>query len=206
VPKGKGSGYEREICTAFGMWWTGGERDDVFWRASGSGARAKVRGRSGRSTAGQHGDVCATDPIGAPLIALFTIEIKRGYSSASIHAMLDRPARSAQGPYDAFLEQAMESHKNAGSEAWMLITRRDRRDAMVWVPSHVIKSLREFGAFPRHPHPYARIDANVRKADGGIDVVRIAGMPLREWFALVNPTHVMSYHEAVVLEAMRRPR
>lgn len=44
----KGSVFEREICKALGRWWTDGERDDIFWRTAGSGARATCRLERGK--------------------------------------------------------------------------------------------------------------------------------------------------------------
>ena len=66
----KGSQFERTVCKDLSLWWTKGKRDDVFWRTSGSGARAKTRSKTGEKTFGQYGDVQATDPIGQPLICL----------------------------------------------------------------------------------------------------------------------------------------
>jgi len=42
----KGSSFEREICTILSKWWTNNERDDVFWRTAGSGARATTRSKN----------------------------------------------------------------------------------------------------------------------------------------------------------------
>ena len=77
---GKGSEYERTVCKRLSLWWTDGERDDIFWRTAGSGAWATTRGKKGEKTYGSYGDVAALDPIGEPLIKLVTIEIKRGHS------------------------------------------------------------------------------------------------------------------------------
>jgi hypothetical protein len=135
----KGSSYERTICKQLSLWWTHGERDDIFWRSSGSGARAKVRGRAGIGTAGQHGDVAATDPIGEPLIRAFTIEIKRGYSGASMQDLIDSPG--SKSTWYKFLEQAIESHIQAGSWSWMLITKRDRREPLTVLPYYNLGSF-----------------------------------------------------------------
>src|SRR5262245_2386383 len=49
----KGSKFERDLCRQLSLWWSDGKRDDVFWRASQSGGRAKFRGRRGLQTHGQ---------------------------------------------------------------------------------------------------------------------------------------------------------
>lgn len=137
--RGKGSSYERELCKLLSSWWTDGKRSDVFWRTGGSGGRAKVRGRGGYGTYGQHGDIAATDPIGDALINLLCIEIKRGYSSFSVADILYQPLQRGSKPpaaqkMDSFLEQTRESWKQSGSFAWLLIHRRDQRQPVVFMP------------------------------------------------------------------------
>ena len=136
----KGSSYEREICNKLSSWWVPG-RTDIFWRSAGSGARAKVRGRKGHNTVGQHGDICATDPCGDHLTRALTIEIKRGYSSSTIADVLDRSRGAAQQQIECFLQQTMESAAQAKSISWLLIVRRDRRDAIVFMPIKLMQKL-----------------------------------------------------------------
>lgn len=187
----KGSDYERELCGQFSRWWSGGKRDDIFWRAAGSGNRAKVRGRAGRNTAGQHGDICATDPDGAVLIDLFTIEIKRGYSGQTITDIIDKPAKAGVQCWDSFFDQVLESYEQAGSYAWMLINRRDRREAMVWHPRHVVADLRAQGAFgAAQPHPFVGIKATVRRGNNTYTHIDIVGMKLEAWLDAVTPHQI----------------
>lgn len=194
---GKGSDYERELCKRLSLWWTVGARDDVFWRCSGSGARAKVRGRQGADTAGQHGDVAATDPVGAPLIDVFTIEIKRGYSEYTFQDLIDRMAGGGVQEWEAWFRQAIESWEQAGSYSWMLITRRDRRQALVWVPPHTLRDLRGVGAFAGRPVPYVGMTFLAREKGGEPVVVEAAGMLLDDWLAGVGPTHVRTLAQEV---------
>ena len=74
----KGSVFEREICKELSLWITSGERDDIFWRTAGSGGRATMRKKSGKTTANQEGDVCATDPIGQSTCEHCYYRIKEG--------------------------------------------------------------------------------------------------------------------------------
>lgn len=186
----KGGEYEREICKRLSLWWTGNKRDDVFWRSSGSGARAKVRGRAGVQTMGQHGDVAATDPVGVPLIDLLTIEIKRGYSDNTLQDLLDVPPKGGVQEWGKWFAQATESAEQAGSCSWALITRRDRRCAMVWFPFTMLRELRSVGSFAgTKPCPFARVSVSVRGADGGTEL-DVAGMVLDDFLANVSPDHV----------------
>ena len=141
----KGSQFERSICKQLSEWWTDGERDDVFWRSAGSGARAKTRSKTGRGTFGQYGDVQATDPIGQPLIDLFTIEIKRGYGVTVLEAV-DKPGTAAYQLWEKWLRQVIQDHENAGSVSWMLITKRDRKETMAAIPIRMVHRLINCGA------------------------------------------------------------
>jgi hypothetical protein len=188
---GKGSAYERDMCRRLSRWWTDGARDDIFWRSSGSGARAKVRGRGGRDTAGQHGDVAATDPIGAPLIDIFTIELKRGYSEYTFQDLVDREIKAGVQEWERFIMQTIESHDQAGSLAWLMITRRDRRRALAWMPTFMLKELRGVGAFPGgYPAPLVRMKVTVRDSGKRLHRVDVCGMSLDDWLAEIKPEHV----------------
>ena len=137
----KGSSFERELCKDLSEWWTRDRRDDVFWRTAGSGARATTRGKRGRKTAGAAGDVCATDPIGDPFTRLITLELKRGYNAAHLHALLDRAPHAATQLYEDWLAQAERSAKNAGTPYWWLVHRRDLREAVLTMPLELAAQL-----------------------------------------------------------------
>lgn len=76
----KGPKFERDICKQLSLWWTNGKRDDVFWRTSGSGARATTRMKQKECTAFSAGDLGCIDPVGIPFIEQNLVEIKRGYT------------------------------------------------------------------------------------------------------------------------------
>lgn len=79
----KGGSFQNEIAKRLSLWWTDGERDDVFRSTQGSGSRFTVRKRGGKDTAYQGADMTFSDPVGEPLIKLFSIECKSGYSEKS---------------------------------------------------------------------------------------------------------------------------
>lgn len=192
---GKGSNYEREICKELSLWWTEGGREDIFWRSSGSGARAKVRGRAGRATAGQHGDIAATDPIGGPFIDAFTVELKRGYSEHTIQDVFDRMDQAGVQEWENFFAQTMESQQQAGSLSWLLFTRRDRRKAMVWTPQSTVNALRHAGAFSiGRPRPFIILHATVR-LNGVEQYLDVCGMQLEHFLTGVSPVDVKRYLE-----------
>lgn len=133
----KGQDFERLVCTMLSEWWTDGRRDDVFWRTSGSGARATTRSKAGKSTHASYGDILAVDPIGAPLLKVFTIECKKGYPKASPSELLEmvfRPPKILTCCYMKMLEQAHTAYLAAGSLTWALINRRTGREIMMAFP------------------------------------------------------------------------
>lgn len=143
MPKGqaKGSAFERRICQQLGLWWTRGKRDDIFWRSSNSGGRATTRHRRGKRTFGQYGDVQATDPIGQPLLDVCTIELKKGYNQHTIGDMLDKKKTAAQQKWEMWIEKAMDDSDAAGTAYFLLITCRDRRVPIVFLPRDFVSAL-----------------------------------------------------------------
>jgi hypothetical protein len=143
--KAKGGAFERDICKRLSLWWTDDERDDVFWRTASSGGRATQRKKKGKDTFGQAGDVQATDPIGQPLINLFTIEIKRGYKEATVTNLLDRlDTEKRPSPFEQFIHQVTTDKNIANSVSWMIIAKRDRKKIMVYMPWQVFKDVRQY--------------------------------------------------------------
>lgn len=143
---GKGSSFEREICKMLSLWWTGGERDDVFWRSSQSGGRATIRKRTGKTTAGSYGDIAAIDVIGAPLLQYITFELKRGYKQWSPFDALDvgkgafgRPR--AQQTYELFLQQMDTDRENSGSKFSVLVYKKDKREQCIALPTFLFREL-----------------------------------------------------------------
>jgi hypothetical protein len=129
----KGTPYERQICKLLSLWWTNGEKEDVFWRTSNSGGRATVRG----SLKNQHGDVTATDPIGLPLIEKVLIEVKRGYSRDNIQNVFDAfDTTLKEQQYETWFKKCDVDVKAAGikKNSWIIIVKRDRRADLVMMP------------------------------------------------------------------------
>jgi hypothetical protein len=134
----KGGSFERQFCYRLSEWWTGDADSCVFWRTSQSGGRATVRSRKGKRTSGHHGDICATDPCAEPFFKLFCLELKRGYSRCSIQDLLDRPKRAAKQEYEKWVEQAELSRKGSGARYWLIVLRRDKREALVMFPHGLV--------------------------------------------------------------------
>lgn len=138
-PRGRGKGprYERDVCRALSNWWAAG-RDDIFWRTHGSGARATSRAKSGKRTAGQYGDVCASDPAGAPLIAAITWSLKRGYADATLQDLVDYGGR---GPWAAWIAEAEKTALSADTPFWAVVSKRNNREAVMVIPRTLARRL-----------------------------------------------------------------
>src|SRR4051812_44502266 len=109
----KGQEFERTICKQLSSWWVP-NREDIFWRTSNSGGRATVRGKTGKTTKGQYGDICATDPVGQPLIDTIMFELKRGYSQFSIMDVIDKP-KGKRPTYGEWIDKISHTSKVAGT-------------------------------------------------------------------------------------------
>ncbi len=188
--RGKGSGYERQLCKEFSLWWTYDKRDDVFWRTSGSGARATVRNKSKKKTFGQAGDMQATNPIGQPLIDLCTIEIKRGYNSHPFSNMIEETAKATsntQQMYHEFIEQALLSSEAAGTFYWLLITKRDQRDAIIVMPYDLADKLKQQGSAIFKTVPRFIFHCTIGKSD---IKHKVFGIKLEDFFTTVTPRQI----------------
>ena len=192
-PKAKGSKFERDICKQLSLWWTGGKRDDVFWRTTTSGARATIRSKRGRGTKNQYGDVQATDPIGQPLIDLCTIEIKKGYSRNSYFDLIDKLPNETKQPYKKFIQQVIDQQCEAGTAWWLLITKRDYKETLIAMP---IALKRQLGTFAKlgSCRPSMRFTFDGRSRGFG---EKIFVTTLAEFFRVVSPKHIRYISENV---------
>jgi hypothetical protein len=168
----KGAAFEREISYALSHWWSGGKRDDLFWRTHGSGARATSRGKRGKQTAGQYGDICASDPAGADLLKLFTFSLKTGYARETLQDLVDDPMNPASRPsaWPVWVHEAMECSEQAGVPFWAVISKRVRRDPIIVLP----KKFRHEMGLPRKHEMYVALvgEVSVRKLSWFFDLSR----------------------------------
>ena len=187
----KGAAFEREVCVQLSEWWTKGKRQDVFWRTSNSGGRATMRSYSGKKTFGQCGDITATDPIGSPLTRLCSIELKRGYTYETFADLPDKPD-GAPSQWRDFLKQARREAKQGGNPYWLLIVRRDRREAMIYKPLRFFNQLRKVAPESWwNPRPDLCV---MMSAPLGNRVMQIIGLRLEEFFKRCSPSHIYEIH------------
>lgn len=136
----KGSAFERLMCRTLSEWISQGQRSDVFWRSSQSGGRAKIRGRKGLQTFGQHGDITALHPIGIPFLQKVTVELKNGYSKLSIQDLIDR-SKAKLHQIEEWFEQVGESQTQGEADHWMLIWKRNASSPLLFTDHRVYDYL-----------------------------------------------------------------
>lgn len=143
---GKGPKFEREICGILSLWFTEGRRDDLFWRTAGSGSRATTRSKRKIRTFGSYGDIGAVDPLGLPLLDVFTISLKDGYRDTHASALLDKPNKGVF-ELEKWFAEIQAQHEQAGSISWLLIHKRKGRAAVVYIHDRIMTQL-NFGVAP----------------------------------------------------------
>ena len=188
----KGGDFEREVCKLLSKWWTNGERDDIFWRSSQSGGRATQRAKFGKRTYGSYGDIAAVDPIGEPLLKLFTIELKRGSSHSSPGDLLDFKAANASHPWAKCIQQAARSAEDAKSVGWMMICRRDHRRSVVFLESRIFKFLREGNPIAgRFPMMSFHLTICKEEESNLGDHYHFVGLPLDTFLTRITPQKII---------------
>lgn len=77
--KGKtiGNNFQWEVCKKLSL--SVSNKDDIFQPTPSSGARGTRRKKTQETQATQHGDITYENPIGKPLIDIWSIETKTGY-------------------------------------------------------------------------------------------------------------------------------
>jgi hypothetical protein len=190
----KGTIYERTIARQLSEWWSDGRDSDWFWRIPGSGGRATRRGRRDQRTSGQYGDIEATNPKANSLLRLFTIEIKRGYNKFTPFDMIDKSDGAAVQTYESWIIQAIEASEYARTPLWMLISRRDQRNAVVCFPQNLLTRLasKECGSFHGllAVSPRMQMTVQVRKTQQITLTCTVVMMKLDDFFLVVSPRDI----------------
>ena len=182
------------MCKLLSRWWTHNQTDNVLWRSSQSGGRATTRRKKGLSTEVHTNDICATDPIAFPLMKAFSIEVKRGYKGAVLSDLMDVSCTAlTKQPYEEWLEQARNGMIMSKSLYWMLIHRRDKREATIVMPAAVFT--------PETIHPDTILKQHIeflrmrwisRQTDEATPLIQLR---LEDFLRCVTPDHVRALVE-----------
>jgi hypothetical protein len=114
--------------------------------------------------------------------------MKRGYSGSTIFEMLDKPDSAARQFWEKCYSQVRQDQQNAGSLGWMIIHKRDRREATVYFPSSLASQIipKPMGA----PH----LRGSVRSKGG--DLIRTFCMRLDDFQQVVSPKSIRALVES----------
>lgn len=126
----KGGQFERDVSVRLSNWWSQGTDDSWFWRSQTSGGRATQRRKQNKNTENAVGDIAAQHPEAMKLLQLTTIELKRGYPTATVSDILDIAPTSKSSLWP-LMNQAIEQADNAKTRYWWLIHKRDRRQPLI---------------------------------------------------------------------------
>lgn len=139
----KGPRFEREQAVTYSLWWTDNERDDIFWRTDGSGSRATNRARKGKKTRFQYGDMTFTDPIGQPLIDIFSFEFKFYYRYSMLGVFHNV---SFDHDWLKFWAKAWRDAEESGRRS-MLVTKMSYGEPICWVEMSTMSRLIHVAGF-----------------------------------------------------------
>jgi hypothetical protein len=115
------------------------------------------------------------------LVQNFTIELKRGSSYGHPGDLIDMRLKDSKHPWLRCLRQTVAAHKRAGTQGWMMICRRDRREPVVYMD---LKSFRLLLFTPVVAQvPYVKF-CLVKPA--------FAGILLDEFLSLVTPQQIIN--------------
>ena len=102
------------------------------------------------------------DPTGQPFMDLCIIEMKRGYTETTMQEVLDKPAHkdNKKGLFELWIAQAKRSRVEAGARYWLLITRRNLRGTIVYMPKRFAELFTEYGSPILKYRPNATLSIN----------------------------------------------
>jgi len=154
---GKGENFERKVCKELSMWWTHNRDDSIFWRTSQSGGRRTQRQKKGNRTPYSAGDVGLLNPIGAPFLDFFVVELKRGFTKTIDTLSFVDWRFKKNGPILLqWFEKAEKERKEDGRFGVLLIFKRDRHLRCVMINKDLFVKIKKIrGTSP--PTPYATI-------------------------------------------------
>lgn len=179
-PSKKGPPFERDTCRELSRWWLDNEREDIFWRTSGSGARATTRRKQGKKTRYEYGDISFRDPVGKLFIDYFLIELKRGYTKdISVLDMVDK----ASGKDTVLLQwwkKAEDEKKFAERKYSIIIFRRNSRVSCIMMEGKL------FNIFQNECGEFYSDEIIIYRTKKRLTIIT-----LRDFFDWVSPATIM---------------
>lgn len=186
----KGSDFERWLSIALSGWWSNGERSDIFWRSTTSGARATTRRKGGKRTAGSAGDITAIDPIGNPLTDLVVIEAKNGYNRDSMHDLFDVSNKHGAQQFEKWYAKILDAQEINSTPYWVLIWKRTQRVPLIYMPNTLFRQLVDLGCQLHNATPQMRLVLKMESVSN--KAIGVFGMLLEHFLEEVAPEDIIT--------------
>lgn len=135
-----GNNFQWEICKKLSL--AVSDKNDIFQPTPSSGARGTQRKKTQETQATQHGDITYENPIGKPLIDIWSIECKSGYGrvketklgvTKTNWCLLDCIEGDSKNP--KFLEfwlQALDDAEASNREPVLIFRRNNKQSCIVF--------------------------------------------------------------------------
>lgn len=150
-----GNNFQWEICKKLSL--AVSDKNDIFQPTPSSGARGTQRKKTQETQATQHGDITYENPIGKPLIDIWSIECKSGYGriketklgvTKTNWCLLDCIEGDSQNP--KFLEfwlQALEDAEASNREPVLIFRRNNKQPCIVFREEYVLNVMAVYPLF-----------------------------------------------------------
>jgi hypothetical protein len=137
--KKKGNTFERLISKKLSLWYSKGERDDLFYRTSNSGGRFTVRKKQNKDTANQHGDVCSYDSESELFSKFILLELKH-YKDIDLWSIF---TETKGNNIINWWKETIEESDTADKEP-ILITRQNNRPMLLVTTAKLSDALMKY--------------------------------------------------------------
>lgn len=134
--KPKGNSFEGAVAKDLSLWFTDGERSDIFDRNSSSGAKATVYQKAGVLYKDQAGDIVSVSREGYPLTNLFIIECKH-HRDLNLIGLLFGTREGLPKFWKKLLQQC-----NDFSKLPMLVARQNNRKTLLCLDDEGVEILK----------------------------------------------------------------
>lgn len=147
--KRKGNNFQWEVCKKLSL--SISDKDDVFQPTPSSGARGTQRKKTQETQVTQHGDITYENPIGKPLIDIWSIECKSGYGKVketkqgitkTNWCFLDCIEGNSENPkFIEFWLQALEDAEASNREPVLIFRRNNKQACIVFTHKYWFNTL-----------------------------------------------------------------
>lgn len=185
--KAIGKGFEWEICRKLSLACSNGKDKDIFMPTKGSGLRGTIRKKANQdSQVTQHGDITFENTIGKPLIDIWSIECKTGYTitrktkqgiTKTEWCILDCIEGNNNPKFLEFWLQAMEDAEASNRTPVLIFRRANKQPCITFDYSYFYDVLNPLGNILFKEWDYDSISLNI----GGTTLFTMSFPDFLDW-------------------------